>query len=107
MNKFIPAAVLSTLATFAVIPYSLRAAEAVGVDAPATAATASAPVKVAVGRMVYDPAGKTIATIYSVSSKGSPIVMLDGKLLTVPVATLTMVKNKLTTSLTAKELAKR
>lgn len=111
MSKFLSAALLSVVATVAVIPFSARAAEpvAVQVEATGTVATPARPaVKFNTGQMVYDAAGKALGPVHSVSKKGSPVLMIDSKLVAVPSATLSKVKNKLTTSLTEQDLvAKR
>jgi len=104
MNKFVPAALLSTLATFAVIPYSVRA-ETVPVEA--VAAVKAVPVKAAAGQILYDVAGKSLGPVYEVGRNGSVVLSLDDHLVTVPGATLSRVKRKLTTSLSRDEVARR
>ncbi|MGR4864743.1 hypothetical protein [Caulobacter sp. LARHSG274] len=63
-------------------------------------------VKVAVGKMLYDADGKKLAAIYKLDSKG-PQLLLDGKVVTVPAATLTEVDGKFATSMTKRDLMTR
>jgi len=111
MSKLLPAAIASVLATVAILPYPAHAANAVGTTAEITAvAVAPAPakpVKAEVGKNLYDASGKLIGEIYSVSAKGSVSVMLFDRIVTAPATSLSMVKNRITTSLTKDELAKR
>jgi hypothetical protein len=97
MNKF-------TLFAVAVAAFSPIAAHAT--DESATVRTeASAPVKVTPGKMLYSGANR-LAPVYRVTSEGSPQIVLDGKLVTIPASTLSSVDGKLTTSLSKKDLDK-
>ena len=107
MTKYIPFALLATVATLAVIPQALFAAEAnqqVREPAGAVAAPAAA---VVVGTMLYGPDGHRIASIYRVAANGDAQIILDGRLLTVPAATLSTASGKVATSLTKTEINRR
>lgn len=70
----------------------------------AIAAEPSALAKVLVGKLLYDADGKKLAPIYKLDSNGVPQILLDGKIITVPMSTLTEVDGKFTTKLTKREL---
>ena len=107
MNKFIPAALLATLATFAIIPYSVRA-ETMAVQANAAVAVAQQkPVKAAPGQILYDTAGKSIGPVYALGRNGAVVLSLDDHLVTVPASSLSLFKRKLTTSLSRDAVAAR
>lgn len=75
------------------------------VAVPTVASADQAPqVSVVQGKTLYSTGGKRIAAIYRVAADGSPQVILDGKLVTVPVSSLTLEGGKPTTSLSKKEL---
>lgn len=94
MKKILPLFVLSLL--FA--PPALSQAP----SAPANAVT------VEVGRPLVDVDGKRIGAVYRVGEDGSAQVIVDGKIYVVPIGTLSIVGDKLVTSLTKKEvLSKR
>jgi hypothetical protein len=99
MKKFI---ILAALATVAVAPASYAAETSQSVRA----ATEGAGVQVDAGKMLYGAGGFRIASVYRVSAEGAPQIILDGKLITVPAATLTEVDGKLTTSLSKRDLAR-
>lgn len=75
----------------------------VGVSA-AVAAEPSALAKVLVGKLLYDADGKKLAPIYKLDGNGVPQILLDGKIVTVPMSTLTEVDGKFTTKLTKRDL---
>jgi hypothetical protein len=56
------------------------------------------------GKMLFSAGGKRLAPVYRVAPDGAPQVMLDGRLITVPVATLSVVNGKVETSLSKREL---
>lgn len=95
MNKFIPIALAATLTVFSVAPAALHAE---------TIATVGAAVTPAAGKVVYSANGSRVAPIYRVTDQGRVQVILDGKLVTVPGASLSDVNGKITTSLTKAEL---
>lgn len=70
---------------------------------PATAAFAEAATPV-VGKMLYSTGGKKLAAIYKLDAANEPQILLDGKLVTVPAATLSGVDGRIETSLTKKDL---
>ena len=88
MNKFVPLALLATVTLFAAAPAALHA------EAPAVTA----------GKTLYGPNGSRIASVYRVAADGRVQIILDGKLITVPSATLSEADGKVTTSLSKSEL---
>jgi hypothetical protein len=56
------------------------------------------------GKMLLAANGARLAPVFRVSPDGSAEIILDGKMLTVPAATLSNVGGKLTTSLTKNEV---
>ncbi|MGE3690844.1 MAG: hypothetical protein AB7F98_05640 [Novosphingobium sp.] len=107
MSKFVPLALLATVATLAVVPSVVFAAETNQQVRESSEAVAAAPVAATAGRMVYGPDGNRIAAVYRVRSNGDAELILNSKLVTVPAATLSLVDGKLATSLTKKELNRR
>lgn len=105
MNKFTPIALLATLATFAVAPAAVYAAESSQTVRAETDA-AAAPVQVNAGKMLYGANGQRIAAVYRVTQDGNVQVILNGKLVTVPGASLSEVNGKVTTSLTKQDLSR-
>lgn len=97
MSKLGPIALLATLVTFSLVPAAVHAEE------PA-AATATAPVSVSAGRMIYGGNGQRIAPAYRVTSDGTVQVILSGKLVNIPASTLSEVNGKVSTTLTKSEL---
>ncbi len=106
MNKFVPFALLATVATIAVIPSAVFAAEATQQVTAVADATAAAPT-VAAGKMLYGPDAKRIASIYRVNANGDAQVILEGRLLTVPAATLSNATGKVATNLTKAQILHR
>lgn len=94
--------VLAALAAVAVAPAAYAAETSQNVQA----ATEGAGVEVTAGKMLYSTAGHRVASIYRVTKEGNPQVILDGRLVTVPVSTLAQADGKLTTTLTKRELAR-
>ena len=75
---------------------------------PAFAQEAAAGVKVTVSQPLFDSAGKRVGNVYRVAADGSAQLIVDeGRLVTVPVSTLTVADGKLTTSLTKREITSR
>ena len=99
MNKITPIALLATVATLAVVPAAVLAAEA-NQQVREGAATAVAGPAVSVGRSLYTTEGKRIAQIYRVTANGDVQVIVNSKLFTVAAASLSDVNGKLTTSQT-------
>jgi hypothetical protein len=86
----------------ATVPVAAFAAD----DSATVRSEAAAPVAVSAGKMLYTGNGYRLASVYRVANDGSPQVILDGKLVTIPASTLSDVAGKLTTSLTKKDISK-
>jgi hypothetical protein len=56
------------------------------------------------GNMLVAADGARLAPVYRLGPDGSPQIILDGKLVTVPAATVSMASGRLTTSLTKREV---
>lgn len=54
--------------------------------------------------MLVSANGARLGTVNRVAADGSPQIIIDGKLVTVPAATLSTVNGKLTTSLSKSEV---
>ena len=65
---------------------------------------AAAPVSAVKGSMLISANGSRLAQVYRIGPDGSAQIIIDGKLVTVPAATLSMSGGKLTTSLTKSEV---
>ena len=108
MTKYVPFALLATVATLAVIPQALFAAEASQqVREPAGSVAAPAAVAVTAGKMLFGSNGQRIASIYRVAANGDAQIILDGRLLTIPAVTLSTASGKVATSLTKTEINHR
>jgi hypothetical protein len=73
----------------------------------ATAQNASSAATAAVaekGKMLISSNGSRLGTVYRVGPDGSAEIIIDGKLVSVPAATLSSVDGKLTTSLSKSEI---
>jgi hypothetical protein len=105
MNKLIPLALVATITTIAVVPATVFAAEATQ-NVQAVTATGNGSVSVSTGKMLYAANGQRIASIYRVTSAGVAQVILNGKLVSVPTATLSEVDGKIVTSLSKADLAR-
>jgi hypothetical protein len=101
MTKFAPLTLVATLAVFSLAPVALHAEASQSVRA---ANETAAPINVIAGKMLYSANGSRVASVYRVSSDGRVQVIIDGKLITIPNATLSEVNGKTTTSLTKVEL---
>jgi len=60
-----------------------------------------------VGKMLYSTGGKKLAPVYKLDANSAPQILLEGKLVTVPAATLSEVDGRVETSLTRKDLMTR
>jgi hypothetical protein len=69
--------------------------------APGAAETPVSPVK---GSMLVAANGARLAPVYRVAPDGGAQIILDGKMVTVPAATLSMTDGRLVTSLTKSEI---
>jgi hypothetical protein len=58
------------------------------------------------GKMLLASNGARLGAVYRVTADGSAEVVVDGKLVTVPASTLSLVEGKLTTSLSKSEIRK-
>ena len=108
MTKFVPLALLATVATLAVVPTTVFAAETnqqVRAVADSTAATAA--VVATTGKMLYGPDGGRIGAIYRATANGDAQLIVNSRLVTVPAATLSLANGKLATSLTKSEITRR
>jgi hypothetical protein len=74
------------------------------VEAAPSADGAAAQASPAKGNMLVAADGARLAPVYRLSADGSPQIILDGKMVTVPAATLSMASGRLTTSLTKREV---
>jgi hypothetical protein len=88
MNKMARFLTLGVLALSPIASFAADAAQSVAV----------------LGKMLYDVEGKRVAAIYRITDDGTSQVIVSGKLINVPSATLSVVDDKLTTSLTKKTL---
>jgi hypothetical protein len=81
-------------------------ATATAVPALAAEGEAAAPqtIKAREGQMIYTSTGRALLPIYKMTAAGEPRVIVGGRLITVPAATLTMSGQKLTTSLSIDDL---
>ena len=107
MSKFVPFALLATVATLAVVPQVVFAAETNQQVRAGADAVAAAPATATAGKMLYGPDGRRIASVYRVRSNGDAELIIDGKLVTVPANTLSVADGKLATSLTKREINRR
>jgi hypothetical protein len=76
-----------------------------GVMSLSAAAQEGAPVAER-GKMLYSSTGTRLGAVYRVGADGSAQLILDGKMVTVPANTLSVVDGKLTTSLSKKDASK-
>lgn len=106
MNKFAPIALLATVATLALVPAAVFAAETNQQGREVASASAPA-VAVTAGKMLYGPDGNRLASVYGVTAAGDVQIILNSRLLTVAATTLSEVNGKVTTSLTKKEISRR
>lgn len=105
MNKFLPIALLATVATFAVAPAAVQAADSdPSVSVAASAQTAK--VDVRSGRMIYGANGQRIASAYRVTENGTVQVILNSKLVSIPADTLSEVDGKVLTTLSKTDLTR-
>lgn len=103
MIKLAPVAFVATLALFSVAPAALHAESSQSVQA---AVGTAAPVDVKVGKSLYGPDGKRIASVYRVTDAGQVQIILQGKLVNVPVSSLSEVDGKIATTSTKSELVR-
>jgi len=97
MNKFAPIALLATVATLAVVPSVVFAAEANQQVREGASASASG-LSIPVGRSLYSNDGKRLGQVYRVTPAGDVQLIIYSKLVTFSAASLSEVNGKLTTS---------
>jgi hypothetical protein len=107
MNKIAPFALLATVATLAVIPSAVFAAEASQSVQAGAETAATAPVSISAGKMLYGPDANRIGSIYRVNANGDAQIIINGRLLTVPVSTLSSTNGKVATNLTKSQILHR
>ncbi len=102
MKKFLAAAAAVAVLAAPAIAFAAESSQSVraGTDA------ATGAVAVNAGKMLYAANGQRIAAVYRVTAEGNPQIILNGKLVTVPAATLSDVAGKVTTSLSKQDLGK-
>lgn len=71
---------------------------------PSTTRAETTAAVAAKGQMLVSANGARLGTVSRVAADGSPQIIIDGKLVTVPAATLSTVNGKLTTSLSKSEV---
>jgi hypothetical protein len=57
------------------------------------------------GQMLYDSNAARVATVHKVNDDGSVMIILDGKVITIPVNTLSIVDGHLTTNMTKNQVS--
>lgn len=67
-------------------------------------APASQTVTARAGQKLYSASGRPLTPIYNIVAEGKPQVIIEGRIVTVPIATLSMSGKKLTTSLSGADL---
>ncbi len=77
---------------------------AAGAQEPVAAVSKPTPAEMT-GKMLYTADGRHIASVYSVEPDGSPQVIWEGRLVTVPASTVTVDGGKVLTSMTKMQLA--
>ena len=107
MTKYVPIALLATVAMLAVIPQAVFAAEANQQVREVTGSVTSPALTVAAGKMLYGPDNRRLASIYRVAANGDAQIIIDGRLLTVRAATLSTATGKIVTSLTKTQINHR
>ena len=70
----------------------------------ATPAQAQATATAEVGRAIYSADGKKLGAVYKVAKDGAPQVIISGKLVTVPAASVSLSGERIVTTLTRKDI---
>ncbi len=107
MTKFVPFAILATVAAIAAAPATAFAAETSQPVQAVTESVSGSAVSVSAGKMLYGPDGRRIASVYRVAANGDVQLILDGRLYTVAASSLSETGGKVATSLTKKEIRNR
>lgn len=100
MTKFAAVALLAILGSAPAFAASAEVRDA-------AALSASAPLAVSAGKMLYGTDGKRIGQIYRVTGTGDVQLIVAARLVTVPATTLSEVNGKVTTSLSKTDLNRR
>lgn len=90
------AAIALIAAALGAIPSAVFAGEA--------ADGSTAQVEIKRNAMLYNSEGKRLARVYDITRDGDPQVILNSKLYTIPASTLSIVNDKLTTSLSKRDI---
>jgi len=101
MSKFVSIAILAAVAVASPV-LAAESSQSVRAETEVTAASPS----VTAGRMIYGGNGQRIAPAYRVASDGTVQVILNGKLVNIPSASLSEVNGKVQTTLTKVELGR-
>ena len=100
--------VVVSLCAFATLSSAVYAASPDVMNTPSSSTSSEAAVPVAVsaakGSMLVAANGARLGAVYRLSADGSPQIILDGRMVTIPVKTLSMDGGRLTTSLTKSEV---
>jgi hypothetical protein len=98
--------VVVSLCAFVALSGTAFAEDAFNVSPASTSSPegTAAPVSAVKGSMLISANGSRLAQVYRVGADGSAQIIIDGKMVTVPAATLSMSGGKLTTSLTKSEV---
>jgi hypothetical protein len=98
--------VILSLCAFVTLSGTAFADDAFNVSSSPSSASegTSAPVSAVKGSMLISANGSRLAQVYRVNPDGSAQIIINGKLVTVPAASLSMSGGKLTTSLTKSEV---
>jgi hypothetical protein len=95
------------LCAAAVLALAAVAPPALAEEGGTAGAGAEAVARIKAGRLIYGAKGGAIGAVYRKTAKGDPQVILEGRFVTVPAATITEAGGKLVTSLTRIELLRR
>lgn len=101
MTRFAKFLLPLSLLGVAALPQIAAANEAVQLSAGGSAAVNAADFK---GKMLYGPAGERLAAVYRIGQDGAAQIILNGKMVSVPAATLNAADGKLSTSKTKRDL---
>ena len=70
-------------------------------------AQAQAAMTVEVGKPIYSADGQKLGAVYKVGKDGAPQVIISGKLVTLPAASVSMDGNRIVTTLSKKDIVTR
>ncbi len=104
MKKFAVAALASVLVALPAVAQEASVDAAAAPAPTAASAPAAAPVTVKTGKFLFVAGGSRAGSIVRVAADGSPVIIMDGRTITVPASTLSDANGKLTTSLTKREV---